>query len=188
MTQSTYPSERPPGRTSWKRLVSALSIAIALVGGLLALAATGGIAMAFTGVSGAGFTLTADNLSGDTLKQYGNFLAVAGTDKPVIEVSLATADLTNMKQKICVGLPVGGQLTAGDNGTPAHAANLIADMTDQTGDITLTNMTLGGPGPLGDPMTTATHINVTNMTQKAFYTTAASLVLNHAHLSFVGCP
>src|SRR4051794_35297547 len=105
--------------------------AVVVVSGLGVGIANGAVPVSFA-ISGSTFKVTADRLEGDNFVQYGSVAVQKdGTQHVVAESGIASADLTNMCQVVAVpGTPLNLVLKAGGGGTPAHADNLIIDMTD----------------------------------------------------------
>jgi hypothetical protein len=177
--------------------------AVIVVGALGAGVANGAVPVSFA-ISGSTFKVTADKLDGTNFVQYGNVAVEKdGTQQVVAESGIQSADLTNMCQVVAVpGTPLKMVLKAGGDGTPAHATDLIIDMTDLSGDATFTKInigqdasTLGGPDGSGGRAGTfgqrADHVTITNLSQTAYATSAGTFELPGLSLGFTtgaGCP
>jgi hypothetical protein len=191
------------GGTRWRRFAAVMVPAVVVVSGLGVGIANGAVPVSFA-ISGSTFKVTADKLEGDNFVQYGSVAVQKdGTQHVVAESGIASADLTNMCQVVAVpGTPLNLVLKAGGGATPAHADNLIIDMTDLSGDATFTNIkigqdasTLGGPTGSGGLAGTfgqrADHVTITHLSQTAYATSAGTFNLPGLTLGFttgVGCP
>jgi hypothetical protein len=116
--------------------------AYALVAGILSVAYTGAVGVSFS-VAGVSAKVRTDTLqtnavdaNGFGFYQFGLAdLSGSGTPAPNTETIIPDATLTNLCQSVTVtqAVPVVGnvsitlRLTAGDAGTPVHAANLVID-------------------------------------------------------------
>ncbi len=185
------------GGTRWRRFAAVMVPTVVVVGALGAGIANGAVPVTFA-VSGAEFNLTADHLSGTDFTQYGSAvkIKVNGAYQAVAESTIASADITNLCQS--VGQPVsvlGGttvwlKLTAGTGTTPAHADGLVIDMTHLSGDATFTNIDIGmdasdlssrgTPGGFGQA---ADQVEIDNLSQTAWATTAGTFTLPNLDLS-----
>ena len=137
------------GRTRWRRFAAVVIPAAAAAGAIVFGMANGAIAASFN-VSGQTFKVSADRLEATGFTQYGGVVHSKGTDGKMTDVPVATAgmaiaDLTNLCQSVKVpGLPISLVINAGgDPKNPAHATNLLIDMTDLTGDATFTDINIG---------------------------------------------
>ena len=191
------------GGTRWRRFAAVMVPAVVVVGALGAGIANGAVPVSFA-ISGSTFKVTADRLDGKNFVQYGNVAVEKdGTKHIVAESGIASADLTNMCQVVAVpGTPLNMVLKAGGHGTPAHASNLIIDMTDLSGDAVFTKInigqdasTLNGPagsgGLAGSFGQRANHVVITGLSQTAYATSAGTFSLPGLTLGFttdVGCP
>jgi hypothetical protein len=164
-----------------------------VVGALGAGVASGAVPVTFD-VSGGQFNLSAASLHGTDFTQYGSSVTVkaGGAVKPVAESTIGGADITNLCQS--VAQPFGPtvvwlQLTAGDNGTPAHADSLVIDMSQLSGDATFTRIDIGqdasdlsSRGQLGGFGQSADVVDITGLHQTAWATTAGTFKLPHLNL------
>ena len=191
------------GGTRWRRFAAVMVPTVALVGALGVGIAAGAVPVSFA-ISGSTFKVTADRLEGQNFVQYGSVAVQKdGTKHIVAESGIGSADLTNMCQVVAVpGTPLNMVLKAGGGGTPAHAEDLIIDMTDLSGDATFTNInigqdasTLGGPagsgGLAGSFGQRADKVVITGLSQTAYATSAGTFSLPGLTLGFTtgaGCP
>src|SRR5262249_2137940 len=116
---------------------------------------------------------------------------------------IRSADLTKLCQSVAQSTPIGTivlRLTAGDNpNQPAHADHLLIDMTQLKGDATFSHINIGQDasdlspnGPPGGVGQAADVVEIDNLTQTAWATTAGTFVLPHLNLglgdSSAECP
>lgn len=179
------------GKVSWRRFAIVAIPAIAVAGVLVGLTAEGALASSIS-VSGQEFTITADQLAGTGFAQFGGALPnSSGGQTPVIVSSIKDATLTKLCQSVSVlGMTV--HLTAGGNGTPVSASNLVVDANDQTASSAVfTNISIGqDAGTLGGPAGTfgeeADQVTINNLVQHTWYTTAGTFTLPSLSLGFGG--
>jgi hypothetical protein len=179
------------GKVSWRRFAIVAVPAIAVAGVLVGLTAEGALASSIS-VSGQEFTITADQLAGTGFAQFGGALPnSSGGQTPVIVSSIKNATLTKLCQSVSVlGMTV--HLTAGGNGTPVSASNLVVDANDQTASSAVfTNISIGqDAGTLGGPAGTfgeeADQVTIDNLVQHTWYTTAGTFTLPNLSLGFGG--
>lgn len=179
------------GKVSWRRFAIVAIPAIAVAGVLVGLTAEGALASSIS-VSGQEFTITADQLAGTGFAQFGGALPnSSGGQTPVIVSSIKDATLTKLCQSVSVlGMTV--HLTAGGNGTPVSASNLVVDANDQTASSAVfTNISIGqDAGTLGGPAGTfgeeADQVTIDNLVQHTWYTTAGTFTLPSLSLGFGG--
>lgn len=179
------------GKVSWRRFAIVAIPAIAVAGVLVGLTAEGALASSIS-VSGQEFTITADQLAGTGFAQFGGALPnSSGGQTPVIVSSIKNATLTKLCQSVSVlGMTV--HLTAGGNGTPVSASNLVVDANDQTASSAVfTNISIGqDAGTLGGPAGTfgeeADQVTIDNLVQHTWYTTAGTFTLPSLSLGFGG--
>lgn len=189
MSVSSSTSAR--GKVSWRRFAVVAVPAIAVAGLLVGLTAEGALASSIS-VSGQEFTITADQLAGTGFAQFGGTLPnSSGGQTPVIVSSIKDAKLTKLCQSVSVlGMTV--HLTAGGNGTPVSASNLVVDANDQTASLAVfTNISIGqDAGTLGGPAGTfgeaADSVTINNLVQHTWYTTAGTFTLPNLNLGFGG--
>ena len=191
------------GGTRWRRFAAVLVPAVVVVGALGVGVANGAVPVSFA-ISGSTFRVSADHLHGTNFVQYGSVAVEKdGTKQIVAESGIQSADLTNMCQVVAVpGTPLSMVLKAGGGSKPAHAEDLIIDMTDLSGDATFTNInigqdasTLGGPagsgGLSGSFGQRADVVDIDNLRQTAYATSAGTFTLPGLSLGFTtgaGCP
>jgi hypothetical protein len=191
------------GGTRWRRFAAVMVPTVLVVTALGAGIANGAVPVSFA-ISGSTFKVTADKLDGTNFVQYGSVAVQKdGTQHIVAESGIGSADLTNMCQVVGVpGTPLNMVLKAGGGAKPAHAEDLIIDMTDLSGDATFTNInigqdasTLGGPagsgGLSGSFGQRADHVVINNLSQTAYATSAGTFELPGLTLGFTtkaGCP
>lgn len=179
------------GKVSWRRFAIVAIPAIAVAGVLVGLTAEGALASSIS-VSGQEFTITADQLAGTGFAQFGGALPnSSGGQTPVIVSSIKNATMTKLCQSVSVfGMTV--RLTAGGNGTPVSASNLVVDANDQTASSAVfTNISIGqDAGTLGGPAGTfgeeADQVTIDNLVQHTWYTTAGTFTLPNLSLGFGG--
>jgi hypothetical protein len=180
--------------------------AAALAGGIVLGMANGAIAASFA-VSGQSFKISADKLVGKGFVQYGGFAKekdaraddIFGKAHPVTTAAIADATLTNLCQSVRVkGTPISMVINAGGQpGQPAHATNLLIDMTDLKGDAVFTKIDIGRdattldaagdiPGGKGGPDGAfgqqAQEVTITKLQQTAWSTSAGTFELKGLHL------
>ncbi len=196
------------GGTRWRRFAAVMVPTVVVVGALGAGIANGAVPVSFA-VSGSSFKVTASELDGTNFVQYGSVAVEKnGTQHVVAESGITSADLTNLCQSVAVpSTPLFLELTAGDGGTPAHADNLIIDMSQLSGDATFTNINIGqDASTLNDGSTstvkgqTISHtgsnglagtfgqradlVKITGLSQTAYATSAGTFTLPHLSLTF----
>ena len=188
------------GGTRWRRFAAVMVPTVVVVGALGAGIASGAVPVTFA-VSGTQFHLTASHLSGKDFTQYGSIVKIkaAGAYTAVAESTISDAYITNLCQSVGQPLPnlpgVSGKtgwlkLTAGDGATKAHATSLIIDMTHLAGDATFTNINIGqdasdlsSRGQLGGFGQAADNVEIDNLDQTAWSTTAGTFTLPNLGLS-----
>jgi Family of unknown function (DUF6230) len=182
------------GGTRWRRFAAVMVPAVFVVGALGAGVANGAVPVTFD-VSGGQFKITSTHLHGTDFTQYGSSVKVKinGSTQAVAESTIGGADISNLCQS--VAQPFGPtvvwlKLTAGGGNTPAHADNLVIDMTHLTGDAKFTNINIGqdasdlsSRGTEGGFGQAADVVDITRLTQTAWATTAGSFTLPGLDLS-----
>lgn len=192
------------GRTRWRRFAAVMAPAAVAAGAIVFGMANGAIAASFA-VSGTSFKVSASELDGTGFVQYGGIAQQKdGTVHPVAVAGIPSATITNLCQSVVVpGTSISMVLTAGDQGTPATATNLMFDLTSLQADAVFTNITIGqdastltaaGPtavGQAGGFGQQASHINLKNVKQVAWSASAGTFNLNglslHVSLSKEEC-
>lgn len=187
------------GRVKWRRFAIAAVPAVLVAGALIGLTAEGAIASSIS-VSGEEYLITANKLTGTGFEQFGGQISGATGSQPVIISAIHSATLAGLCQSVTVG-PVKLHLTAGGNGNPVQAQNLIVDASGQTGtQATFHNISIGlDSGTLSeDPGTAgasggfgqqADSMEIDNLVQHTWLTTAGTFTLPNLSLGFGGgCP
>jgi uncharacterized protein DUF6230 len=184
------------GRVRWRRFAAVLIPAGMVAGTLVTLTAQGTAAASFA-VSGQEFTVTASTLRGTGFEQYGaQFQQSSGKQHPVALSLIRNATLTNLCQSVTV-LGHTMRITAGGNGTPVSASNLVVAATSLSGNATFKNITIGQdagtltqvPGQAGQAGgfgQQASSVVITNVRQLAWSTSAGTFTLPGFHLHFGG--
>jgi hypothetical protein len=188
------------GRVRWKRLAVILVPAGVIAFGLIGLTAQGAIASNIS-VSGQQFLVTSTQLKGTGFEQFGGQVSSSsGGTQPVVVSGIGSATLSNLCQSVSVG-PVTMRLTAGGDGTPVSADNLVVDASQLNGSTatfhnisigqdagTLTEVpgTEGASGGFGEQ---ADSITINNLVQHTWMTTAGTFTLPDLSVGFGGtCP
>jgi hypothetical protein len=198
------------GRTRWRRFAAVMVPATVAAGAIVLGMANGAIAASFS-VSGSQFKVSADQLVGKGFVQYGGFAQEKGgrtlsngipdpsdpKNHAVAVSGIADATLTNLCQSVKVpGLPFSMVIKAGkDKDHPAHATNLMIDVSSLQGDATFDNIQIGidasdlskGPsgakGLPGSFAQQADQVTINNLHQTAWSTTAGQFSLTGLDLS-----
>jgi len=210
-TPETVPAA---GGVRWRRFGGAIALTGAVTAGLVALTASGVLAANFS-ISGMPFTVTATNLHGDGFEQYAtidnlidnspNCNDEEGCQRLVIVSAINTAQLTKLCQSVDLG-PISMKITAGDNGSPVQAKALVVDSNLISGDADFKNINVGQDASTFDKVTDpntgekikggegvfgqqADSVDIANLRQNNYATTAAKFTLPHLHMSFTssGC-
>jgi hypothetical protein len=201
--------EVPPagGRVRWKRFAGMLTVTGALAAGMVALTAQGVLASQFS-ISGMPFTVTADKLEGTGFEQFATIDEMikdspnqgdTGGQVVVIVSAIDSAKLTSL----CQSVSLGGKflkITAGDAKEPVSAKTLIVDSDLISGDATFNKINIGqdsstlnqvpgvkgGEGVFGQQADT---VQILNLRQNNYATTAATFKLPHLRMAFTddGC-
>ena len=179
------------GKVNWRRFAIVAIPAVAVAGTLVGLTAEGALASSIS-VSGQQFTITATQLAGTGFAQFGGALPnSSGGQTPVIVSSMKNATMTKLCQSVTVlGMTV--HLSAGGNGTPVSASDLVVDANDQTASSAVfTNISIGqDAGTLGGPAGTfgeeADQVTINDLVQHTWYTTAGTFTLPNLNLGFGG--
>jgi Family of unknown function (DUF6230) len=189
-------SQEPRGKIRWRRFAMAAVPAGVIAAILAALTAQGAIASSIS-VSGQEYTVTASTLSGQGFEQFGGTVNQGNGGRPVVVSAIHNAQLYNLCQSVKVG-PVTLRLTAGGDGNPARANNLIVDASGQTGSVaTFTNIAIGqdagtlteDPGTAGTPGgfgQQADTITIHQLRQQTWLTTAGTFTLPGLSIGFGG--
>ncbi|NXY94350.1 cholesterol esterase [Streptomyces sp. BR123] len=193
-------SSQVRGGTRWKRFALVMVPSIAATAAVGVGLAQGALAASFS-VSGQDFKVTADQLVGDDLIQYGSLAegAVLGskekTKHPVTISGFSRAEITNMCQSLVTPTPIGNitlQLRTGNKGRPAVAENIYLDVAELDADAKFDQLDIGVavgdgshttkpvPGTVADGglfSQRAKKATLTNVRQKAWATTAGTFTL-----------
>lgn len=208
ITGSGEPTRAPGGRTRWGR-VGAMLASSAVVGAVMFLLTAQGVLAAQFAISGFPFTVTSSKLTGTGFEQFGSLDSMApnspnanncpspqvncGGSIIVVTSAINSAQLAD----ICQSVSLGGfnlKITAGGS-TPVKASTLLVDSTDLTGDATFTNINIGQDastltevpgvtGILGIFAEQADSVQINNLRQTNWATTAATFSLPNLHLFF----
>jgi len=209
-TPETVPTA---GGVRWKRFGAMFAITGAVTAGMVALTASGVLAANFS-ISGMPFTVTATNLHGDGFEQYATLDSMidnspnagdTGGQMVLIVSAINQAQLTNLCQSVSLG-GVNLKITAGDNGNKVQARALVVDSDLISGDADFQNINVGqdastftkvtdpatgktikgGEGVFGQQADT---VDINNLRQNNYATTAARFTLPHLRMSFTssGC-
>jgi len=209
----TRPDDVTAGGVQWRRFAVMLGLTGAATAGLIALTATGVLAANFS-ISGMPFVVAASELNGQGFEQFATLdttregnpnLADEGGQKVLIVSAINSATLTNL----CQSVSLGGaymKITAGDNGTPVSAKALVVDSDQINGNADFTNIEVGGDAGTYDKVKNpntgqqvtgpdyvfgqqADAVQIKNLWQNNYSTTAAKFTLPHLRMSFstTGC-
>ena len=181
-----------PGRVKWKRFAIVMVPAAVVAAALIGLTAKGAIA-ANISVSGKEYLVTATDLNGTGFEQFGSTVPQGTGSQPVAVSAIKSADLTSLCQAVSVG-GISLILHAGTGSQKVHADNLIVDASDLSGNATFTNIAIGQdagtlntvPGTTGTPGTfgeQASTIDIKNLVQHTWLTTAGTFTLPNLHLA-----
>ena len=210
----TTPDNVPAaGGVRWKRFGGMLALTGAVTAGLVALTASGVLAANFS-ISGMPFTVTATNLHGDGFEQYATLdnmidnspnAGDTGGQMVLIVSAINQAQLTNLCQSVSLG-GVNLKITAGDNGNKVQARALVVDSDLITGDADFQNINVGQDASTFDKVTDpatgrtikggegvfgqqADTVDIDNLRQNNYATTAARFTLPHLRMAFTssGC-
>lgn len=193
---------RPHGRVRLRRF-AALAVPATLAGGALVVLTAQGVLAAQFSISGMPFTVTADQLTGNGLEQYGAIDNVAdgspnlqdtNGQELVFVSAIKSAQLTNLCQSVSIGF-ANLVIRAGQGSTPVQATNLVVDSDQLTGDADFTNLSVdqdastldevpGIAGPVGTFGQQADQVTIKNLRQNNWATTASSFTLPGLSIGF----
>ncbi len=195
------PAASVPGRVRWRRFAIVFLPAAAISAALLTATANGALAASFS-ISGQQGETSADSLTGTGFQQFGTAdVTHGGTIIPVAESEISSAQITNLCQSLVESLPLGlGDVTltirGGTGGTPVSASSLIIDANQLSGSTaTFGNIQEGidagsvsdapgmPAGTAGNFAQQATSINISNLQEIAYATSAGTLTLPGFSLS-----
>ncbi|WP_446038310.1 DUF6230 family protein [Streptomyces sp. SID1121] len=198
------------GGTRWRRFAVVMVPSVAATAAIGVALAQGALAASFS-VSGQDFKVTADQLIGDNMVQYGGVADGPNNSRHAVVVSgFKSATITNMCQSVVTpGVPILGNvtlvLTAGGGDEKVSADNLYLDVASldvkrakfdnmeigvAAGKLQSPGMkaneTLSSPYGFGQQATKAT---LTGVSQRAWATTAGSFTLPNLSLKLkTGAP
>jgi hypothetical protein len=186
------------GGTRWWRFALSTGIALAGLGVLLAGMSGGALAATFT-ISGTEYKISADQLRGTGVVQYGSVNTDNGTATPVFVNGFRTVSADNFCQSFVVrSAPFVGDFTmviASPGRSGFTASNLVIASRQLGGDLSMTGVQLGGdaakvvkgpPGATGYPGSfsiQADGLGLDHVRQVALSTTAATLNLNQVNIT-----
>jgi hypothetical protein len=207
-TEETVPAA---GGVRWKRFGGMMALTGVVTAGMIALTASGVLAANFS-ISGMPFTVTATNLHGEGFEQYAtidnmipnspNATDENGGQELVIVSAINQAQLTNLCQSVSLG-GINLKITAGDNGNKVQARALVVDSDLISGDADFTNINVGQDAStfkkVTDPATgevikggegvfgqQADSVDINNLRQNNYATTASRFTLPHLRMAFAG--
>ena len=199
------------GGVRWKRFGGMIVITGAVTAGMVALTASGVLAANFS-ISGMPFTVTATNLHGEGFEQYAtidnmienspNATPENGGQELVIVSAINQAQLTNLCQSVSLG-GINLKITAGDNGNKVQARALVVDSDLISGDADFQNINVGQDASTFDKVTDpatgktikggegvfgqqADTVDINNLRQNNYATTASRFTLPHLRMAFTG--
>jgi hypothetical protein len=192
------------GRVRLRRF-AALAVPAAVAGGALVVLTAQGVIAAQFAISGMPFTVTATQLTGDGLEQYGGIdntapnspnLVDENGQQPVIISAIRSAQLTDLCQSVNLGF-VNLVIHAGSGSKPVSATTLVTDSDQINGDATFTNLSVdqdastldevpGVAGGLGTFGQQADKVVIKNLRQNNWATTASTFTLPGMSISFSG--
>ena len=209
----TAPEETPAGGVRWKRFGGMLAVTGVVTAGMVALTASGVLAANFS-ISGMPFTVTATKLHGEGFEQFATLDQMipnspnegdTGGQMVLIVSAIDQAQLT----KLCQSVSLGGinlRITAGDAGTNVSARALVVDSDLISGDADFRNINVGQDASTFDKVTDpatgkkikggegvfgqqADTVDIANLRQNNYATTAARFTLPHLRMTFTsdGC-
>jgi len=201
-TEENAKAARRPGRVRLRRF-AALALPATLAGGALVVLTAQGVLAAQFSISGMPFTVTATDMHGTGFEQYGALdytapgspnLAQDNGQMLVFVSAIKQAKLTDLCQSVSIGF-TNLIIRAGAGSTPVSATDLIVDSDQLTGDASFTNMAVdqdastltevpGVSGPLGTFGQQADTIDIKNLRQENWATTASTFTLPGLSMSF----
>jgi hypothetical protein len=184
--------------TRWSRFILMFALGAVGSGVLVTGMSQGAIAASFT-VSGTSYKISADELRGQGVVQYGAVDQAADQSYPVFVTGFGSVEADNFCQTFVVkGTPVLGDITvriAAEGQRGFSADNLVIGIQELSGDLTLKNVELGhdagqfdkGPaGVQGQPGSFGIQSDglvIGQVRQSALSTTAATLRLNQVKIT-----
>jgi hypothetical protein len=206
----TTPDNVPAGGVRWKRFGGMLALTGAVTAGLVALTASGVLAANFS-ISGMPFTVTATKLHGEGFEQFATLDQMipdspnqgdTGGQMVLIVSAIDRAELTRLCQSVSLG-GVNLKITAGDAGTDVSARALVVDSDLISGDADFQRINVGQDASTFDKVTDpatgkvikggegvfgqqADTVDIANLRQNNYATTAARFTLPHLRMAFTG--
>jgi hypothetical protein len=207
---TTPENDAVAGGVRWKRFGGMIALTGAVTAGLVALTASGVLAANFS-ISGMPFTVTATKLHGEGFEQFATLDNMipnspnegdTGGQMVLIVSAIDQAELT----KLCQSVSLGGinlKITAGDAGTNVSARALVVDSDLISGDADFHRINVGQDAStfdkVHDPATgkeikggegvfgqQADSVDIVNLRQNNYATTAARFTLPHLRMAFTG--
>ncbi len=192
------------GRVRLRRF-AALAVPAVVAGGAMVVLTAQGVLAAQFAISGMPFTITAKQLTGEGMEQYGGIdntapnspnLTQENGQQPVFVSAIRSAQLTDLCQSVNLGF-VNLVIRAGRGSTPVSASDLVVDSDSLTGNATFTNLSVdqdastlsevpGVSGPLGTFGQQADKVVIQNLRQDNWATTASTFTLPGMSISFSG--
>jgi len=198
------------GRTRWRRFTAMLLGCLAAMTGLILLTGKGVLAASFS-ISGMPFTVTSPKLHGYGFEQYAELDNMVpgspnegdtGGQVVVIVSAIEDAELDGLCQSIALG-GINLKITAGDAGTNVSARALVVDSDLISGDADFHRINVGQDAStftkVHDPATgedikggegvfgqQADSVDILNLRQNNYATTAARFTLPHLRMAFTG--
>ncbi|MFI0510034.1 hypothetical protein RKD19_002017 [Streptomyces canus] len=200
-TPETPGSTARRGRVRGRRAAIMAVPAVAVTAGMAILTSQGALGVQFA-ISGMPFTVTATELDGTGFEQFGGLDNMAdnspnagdtGGQVLVVTSAIKNATLT----KLCQSVDLGGtnlRIEAGSGKDKVQATDLTTDSTELSGDAAFRNIEIGNDastltkagvkGPLGVFSQQADTVNIANLRQTNYATTAGVFKLPGLKLSF----
>lgn len=192
------------GRVRLRRF-AALAVPATVLGGTMVVLTAQGVLAAQFAISGMPFTITAKQLTGEGMEQYGGIdntapnspnLTQENGQQPVFVSAIRSAQLTDLCQSVNLGF-VNLVIRAGQGSTPVSASDLVVDSDSLTGNATFTNLSVdqdastltevpGVTGPLGTFGQQADKVVIQNLRQDNWATTASTFTLPGMSIGFSG--
>jgi hypothetical protein len=180
-----------------------MAVPAAAVGATLMVLTAQGVLGAQFSISGMPFVVTADELKGEGFEQFGGLdhmikdspnAGDTGGQVLVVVSAIKKAKLYNLCQSVDLG-GINLHITAGTKTDhPVEAEDLTTDSTDITGNAAFDNIEIGGDaseftkagvsGPRGVFGQQADTVNIKNLRQTNYATTAAVFKLPNLHMNF----
>ncbi|MGN9813297.1 DUF6230 family protein [Micromonospora sp. BQ11] len=168
------------GGTRWRRF-AAMTVPVAAVATAVVFGIGNGAVAASFAVSNQTFKVSATELRGEGFVQYGGIAQeVDGTGNPVAVTGIREAEIVDLCQSVKTpGAPVVLKITAGGDGRPATASDLVIDVVSLEGDVVFRDINIGQdastleggpPGARGEPGAfgqQAEGVTITNLRQVA---------------------